>query len=85
VVLGLLCEEGYWAGLEVALNAVQRDGAAIRSTALAQLAKLVAQQVYTAPPNLEAIKNNLDAASEHLPAELQRRLKDSLAAAGHMN
>ena len=52
---------------------------------MAQLAKLVAQQVYTSPPNLEAIRSSLEAASEHLPVELRRRLKGSLVAAGQMN
>ncbi len=82
--LGLLCEEGYWAGLEVTLNAVQREGA-VGSAAIARLAKLVAQQVYTRPPNLEAIRRALDAAAERLPFDLRRRLSGSIAAAQRMN
>ncbi len=82
--LGLLCEEGYWAALEVALNAVPREGAVGR-VAIARLAKLVAQQVYTRPPNLEAIRLALGAAAERLPMDLRRRLSGSVAAVQRMS
>jgi HEAT repeat protein len=83
--LDLLCEEGYWAGLEVALGAAGLEEAAVRAAAIAKLEKLLGQQVYARPPNLDAIKAAFEATKEHLPLHLRRRLEGSVAAAHRMS
>jgi HEAT repeat protein len=82
--LGLLCEEGYWAGLEVALGVARRPEAAVRAAAIAKLENLLGQQVYARPSNLGAIEAVLEASKEHLPIHLRPRIESSLAAARRM-
>jgi HEAT repeat protein len=83
--LGLLCEGGYWAGLELALDAARRKEPAMHAAAVAHVERLVAQQAYTRPPNLQGLELAFDAAAERLPFDLRRRLSRSLAAARRMS
>lgn len=80
----LLCEEGYWAGLEVALGAARLEGAIIRAAAVAKLETLLGQQAYSRPPNLDAIEAAFEATKEHLPFHLRRRIEGSVEAAHRM-
>ena len=57
----------------------------MHAAAVAHVERLVAQQAYTRPPNLQDLELAFDASADRLPFDLRRRLSRSLAAARRMS